>query len=90
MRAAETLGGGDVLTCDARDALVRLAGTSSHYSHLLVDRNDAEGLLDELADLPIEVRGAEHKHAGAGGGGLDSIRICGPFRPRHPDLWPRR
>jgi EAL domain-containing protein (putative c-di-GMP-specific phosphodiesterase class I) len=54
-RATVALGGGDVLTCDARGALARLAGTASHYSHLLVDRNDAEGLFDELADLATEV-----------------------------------
>lgn len=53
--ATRELGGGDVLTCDARGALARLAGTTSHYTHLLVDRNDAEGLLDELADLTTEV-----------------------------------
>jgi EAL domain-containing protein (putative c-di-GMP-specific phosphodiesterase class I) len=53
--ATKALGGGDVLTCDARGALTRLAGTASHYTHLLVDRNDAEGLLDELADLATEV-----------------------------------
>ena len=53
--ATRTLGGGDVLTCDARGALVRLAGTAAHYTHLLVDQNDAEGLLDELAELAIEV-----------------------------------
>jgi EAL domain-containing protein (putative c-di-GMP-specific phosphodiesterase class I) len=52
--ASVTLGGGAVLTCDARAALARLAGTDLHYSHLLVDRNDAEGLLDELADLASE------------------------------------
>src|SRR5579859_3657268 len=53
--ATERLGGGDILTCDARDALARLAGTGEHYSHLLVDRDDAEGLLHELADLTKEV-----------------------------------
>jgi EAL domain-containing protein (putative c-di-GMP-specific phosphodiesterase class I) len=53
--ATRVLGGGDVLTCDARDALARLAGTASHYTHILVDRDDAEGLLDELADLTVEV-----------------------------------
>jgi EAL domain-containing protein (putative c-di-GMP-specific phosphodiesterase class I) len=53
--ATEALGGGEVLTCDARGALALLAGTASHYSHLLVDRDDAEGLLDELADLANEV-----------------------------------
>jgi EAL domain-containing protein (putative c-di-GMP-specific phosphodiesterase class I) len=53
--ATRKLGRGDVSTCGARDALARLAGMSPHYSHLLVDRNDAEGLLDELADLATEV-----------------------------------
>lgn len=53
--ATRTLGCGDVAACDARDALARLAGTSTHYSHLLVDRDDADGLLDELADLATEV-----------------------------------
>jgi EAL domain-containing protein (putative c-di-GMP-specific phosphodiesterase class I) len=53
--ATEKLGNVDVLTCGARDALARLAGTASHYSHLLVDRDDADGLLDELADLATEV-----------------------------------
>jgi EAL domain-containing protein (putative c-di-GMP-specific phosphodiesterase class I) len=53
--ATRELGGGDVLTCDARGALARLAGTASHYTHLLVDQDDAEGLMDELADLATEV-----------------------------------
>jgi EAL domain-containing protein (putative c-di-GMP-specific phosphodiesterase class I) len=51
--------GGDVLICDARKALALLAGTELHYSHLLVDRNDAEGLLDELADLATEFTAPE-------------------------------
>jgi EAL domain-containing protein (putative c-di-GMP-specific phosphodiesterase class I) len=53
--ASESLGHVDVLTCGARDALARLAGTASHYSHLLIDQNDADGLLDELANLATEV-----------------------------------
>ncbi|HBK04787.1 MAG TPA: hypothetical protein DDZ81_02865 [Acetobacteraceae bacterium] len=53
--ATRTLGYGDVSACDARDALARLAGTTAHYSHLLVDQDDADGLLDELADIAIEV-----------------------------------
>jgi EAL domain-containing protein (putative c-di-GMP-specific phosphodiesterase class I) len=53
--ATESLGRVDVLTCGARDAVVRLAGTASHYSHLLIDENDADGLLDELANLATEV-----------------------------------
>ena len=39
------------MTCGARDALTRLAGAASSYSHLLVDQDDADGLLEELADL---------------------------------------
>jgi EAL domain-containing protein (putative c-di-GMP-specific phosphodiesterase class I) len=57
--ATSALGRGAVLACGARDALARLAGTSSHYSHLLVDRNDAEGFVDELADLATEVAAPE-------------------------------
>ena len=53
--ATASLGHVDVSTCGARDALARLAGTNPHYSHLLIDRNDAEGLLDELADLATEM-----------------------------------
>jgi EAL domain-containing protein (putative c-di-GMP-specific phosphodiesterase class I) len=53
--ATEALGRVDVSTCGARDAVARLAGTDTHYSHLLVDRNDADGLLGELADLATEV-----------------------------------
>jgi EAL domain-containing protein (putative c-di-GMP-specific phosphodiesterase class I) len=53
--ATEVLGHGDVSTCGARDALAKLAGAASHYSHLLVDRNDADGLLAELAGLATEV-----------------------------------
>jgi EAL domain-containing protein (putative c-di-GMP-specific phosphodiesterase class I) len=53
--AATAMGGGGVFNCDARSALAKLASTASHYSHLLVDRNDAEGLLDEFADLATEI-----------------------------------
>lgn len=55
--AAAEMGGGDVSTCGARDAVMRLAGTTSRYSHLLVDRDDSDGLFDELADLANEVAG---------------------------------
>jgi EAL domain-containing protein (putative c-di-GMP-specific phosphodiesterase class I) len=53
--ATEALGHVDVVTCSARDAVTLLAGTATHYSHLLVDRDDADGLLGELADLAPEV-----------------------------------
>jgi len=53
--AARALGAGGVAICDAHDAVKRLSGTNWHYSHLLVDRDGAEGLFDELADLATEV-----------------------------------
>lgn len=43
--------GGGVFRCDARDAVVRLAGTAAHYSHLLLHPDSADGLLNELVDL---------------------------------------
>src|SRR6202451_1957125 len=53
--ATAEIGGGGISTCGARDALTRLAGISPHYSHLLVDKKDADGLLKELADLANEI-----------------------------------
>ena len=73
--ATRALGGGDVQTCDARGALARLAGTTSHYSHLLVDRNDAEGLLDELADLATEVVAPD-----------TDVLVLGAADARHPHI----
>jgi EAL domain-containing protein (putative c-di-GMP-specific phosphodiesterase class I) len=67
--------GGDVLTCDARGALARLAGTASHYTHLLVDGNDAEGLLDELADLTTEVAAPD-----------TDMLVLGSADSRHPRI----
>ncbi len=53
--AAAQLGAGGVLICGAHDAVRRLACTSWHYSHILVDRDGADGLFNELADLATEV-----------------------------------
>jgi EAL domain-containing protein (putative c-di-GMP-specific phosphodiesterase class I) len=53
--ASEALGHVNVLTCGAGDALARLSGATPHYSHLLIDRNDADGLLDELAGFATDV-----------------------------------
>ncbi len=49
--AASTFNGGGGSTCDARSALVRLSDTRTHYSHLLVQPESAEGLIDALADV---------------------------------------
>jgi EAL domain-containing protein (putative c-di-GMP-specific phosphodiesterase class I) len=57
--ATQSLGQGDVVACGARDAVARLAGTAAHYSHLLVDQKDADGLLDELANLAVERTAAD-------------------------------
>lgn len=73
--ATRELGGGDVLTCDARDALALLAGTAAHYSHLLVDHNDAEGLLDELADLATEAADPD-----------TDMLVLGPTDSHHPHI----
>ena len=64
-----------MLTCDARGALARLAGTASHYSHILVDRNDAEGLFDELADLATEVAAPDTDMLVLGSAGCERPRI---------------
>jgi EAL domain-containing protein (putative c-di-GMP-specific phosphodiesterase class I) len=50
--------GGVVETVSARAAIVRLAGAGSHLSHVLVDYNDADGLLGALADLMSDTASA--------------------------------
>ncbi len=82
--AAWSLGGGNVDTCDARSAVCRLAGTGSDYSHLLVDRNDAQGLLVELANLTTEIAGPDtHMLL------LDSGASWHPFLRVVPDATPQ-
>lgn len=49
--AAADIGGFSVATCAAREALIRLAGTTEIYSHILVQPGSAEGWLAELVDL---------------------------------------
>jgi EAL domain-containing protein (putative c-di-GMP-specific phosphodiesterase class I) len=73
--ATRNLGRGDVFACCARDALARLSGMSSHYSHLLVDRNDADGLLDELADLATEMAAPD-----------TNVFMLGATDTRHPRI----
>ncbi|HYZ24431.1 MAG TPA: EAL domain-containing protein [Rhodopila sp.] len=57
--AATSLGGKASIARGGRDALARLATVSPHYSHLLVERSDAEGLFNALADLAREVAGPD-------------------------------
>ena len=62
--AAAELGGG-VSRCDAKGAVIRLAGMAPHYSHLLLHPDSADGLL-ERAGQPHRGRpGLEHRDAAA-------------------------
>ena len=49
--AISDLGVGAVWACDARGALARLSATRKHYSHLLVQPESADGLIEALADV---------------------------------------
>jgi len=51
VEAVNDIGGVRVATCAAREAVIRLAGTTETYSHILVQPGSAEGWLEELADL---------------------------------------
>jgi EAL domain-containing protein (putative c-di-GMP-specific phosphodiesterase class I) len=53
--ATQQLGIGDVATCGARDAVSRLARIAPHYSHVLVNEADADGLFAALADITTEI-----------------------------------
>ncbi len=48
--AVDEIGGG-LSRCDARDAVIRLACITPHYSHLLLHPDSADGLLNELVTL---------------------------------------
>lgn len=48
---AAEISGSAVFICDARDALLRLAATARHYTHLLLQPSCADGLLNELVHL---------------------------------------
>lgn len=75
--AVRELGGGDVATCDARDAISRLARIAPHYSHLLVNEADADGLFKELAAIAIEIAepDTDMLALGASGTVLPHIRV---------------
>src|ERR1700734_2441833 len=59
VREAVAAEGGIVETVSARAAVARLASTSGHLSHVLVDRNGADGLLDTLTELTSDTDSAE-------------------------------
>src|SRR5689334_15375680 len=59
-----------VAACDARDALARLAGTRTHYSHLLLQEGCADGLLEALAELTSRAAGSQTEMLMLGGGAI--------------------
>lgn len=73
IRGATTQIGGGLVTSDARGALAELAGSASHYTHLLVDCNGSEGFLDELADVAKEIVAPD-----------TNVLVLGAAAARHP------
>jgi EAL domain-containing protein (putative c-di-GMP-specific phosphodiesterase class I) len=59
VREAVAAEGGVVETISARAAVARLASTGPHLSHVLVDQNDADGLLGTLAELTSDTASPE-------------------------------
>jgi EAL domain-containing protein (putative c-di-GMP-specific phosphodiesterase class I) len=59
VREAVAAQGGVVETVSARSAVARLACAGPHLSHILVDRNDADGLLETLAELTSDTASPE-------------------------------
>ena len=57
--AVAELGPGGISTCDARGALARLSATRPHYSHLLVQPESADGLIEALADVTSGPAGSQ-------------------------------
>src|SRR4051794_15342059 len=59
VREAVAAEGGIVETVTARAAIARLASAGKHLSHVLVDQNGADGLLDTLTELTSDTASAE-------------------------------
>jgi EAL domain-containing protein (putative c-di-GMP-specific phosphodiesterase class I) len=59
VREAVAAEGGIVETVSARAAVARLASASGRLSHVLVDQNGADGLLDTLTELTSDTASAE-------------------------------
>jgi EAL domain-containing protein (putative c-di-GMP-specific phosphodiesterase class I) len=59
VREAVAATGGIVQTVSARAAVARLASAGTRLSHILVDRNGAEGLLETLAELASDIASAD-------------------------------
>jgi EAL domain-containing protein (putative c-di-GMP-specific phosphodiesterase class I) len=59
VREAVAAEGGVVETVTARAAVARLASAGPHLSHILVDQNDADGLLETLTELTSDTASPE-------------------------------
>ena len=59
VREAVAAEGGVVETVTARAAVARLASAGPHLSHVLVDQNDADGLLETLTELTSDTASPE-------------------------------
>jgi EAL domain-containing protein (putative c-di-GMP-specific phosphodiesterase class I) len=59
VREAVAAEGGIVETVNARTAVARLASAGPHLSHVLVDQNDADGLLETLTELTSDTASPE-------------------------------
>jgi hypothetical protein len=57
--AAADLGLGGISSCDARGALARLSDTRNRYSHLLVQPESADGLIETFADMTSSPAGSD-------------------------------
>ncbi len=57
--AVADLGPARVSTCDARGALARLSAVRPRYSHLLVQPESADGLIEALADVTSAPAGSD-------------------------------
>jgi EAL domain-containing protein (putative c-di-GMP-specific phosphodiesterase class I) len=73
--AARQMGHGQVATCEARDAVSRLARIAPHYSHVLVNEEDADGLFGALADLAVEIHRPDTDMLALGQTGIRRPRI---------------
>jgi len=73
--AVQDLGGAEIAACGPRDAIQRLARISPHYTHVLVNDADADGLFNELAALATENLEPNTAMLALGGSSLPHVRV---------------
>ncbi|WP_325677387.1 EAL domain-containing protein [Rhodopila sp.] len=72
-----------VVTCAANEAVALLARGGTHYTHVLVNQRDADGLADTLADLTDEIAhpDTDMLMLGTGGSGTRPVRVIPVAEP---------